>query len=662
MRFFSLMVTFLLLFAVLTINAQKVYLNNKWKETTADKATYYRTIDTLGSALFGVKDYFITGQLQMQGYVSDIKKWERQGEWYWLNDKGDTTAVRNYKDNEQHGLVKVFNPPDTLSFMGYHHMGKRDSLWCWFTPEGLPKTTGYYKGGQMCGDWYYYYPVIRDSATTLPVVKTIQHYEQGKRQGRYANYNTHGIITVAGDYHNGKKDGLWKYYGWVKKEIVETNQNGDTTRYSKKNCNYLREEINYLDDKKHGKSVQYATDSTVSQISFYTFGEPSGQWQKFDHGVQRAEINYLKKREGNYWLSVDDSLNFTVPFKRNRMHGTSITYYPDSTVFGMATFKRGYLTGTAYKYDTLGNPVDTSFFPKHHRSRPLSPKRTFISPPVTRFKNSRTVLSGFKAGKRQRPTIYSNYAKRSDQKAIFTLADDDFEMLKDNNEITYYKKKMYDDALAMNQMQRAGREEIEEMLGLSLDAKVATMLVMDDLLGTTKINVWAVPVSIDTAKRLAPIDSIYVKPIGIYFHELTEGHLTSEMKIVRQDTRWFRDGLAEYASYRAIVALAPRHNTLIWEDLTKNYEKINCKADLYHWIGTGRRGTYEGVKGNRGFYDAAFFFFYDLVNEYGDEILAETLQRLGSVRKPSKTITGDYILAVMGELTGEDMRARLDTY
>lgn len=66
-------ITFFLLIFAVCLNAQnKIFFDKDWKETQEINAVYYRVVEPKGK-LFYIKDYFIDGSKQYEGFLLLIK-------------------------------------------------------------------------------------------------------------------------------------------------------------------------------------------------------------------------------------------------------------------------------------------------------------------------------------------------------------------------------------------------------------------------------------------------------------------------------------------------------------------------------------------------------------------------------------------------------------
>lgn len=139
----------LILAAEMPVIAQDTtYLNAGWKETTADKATYFR-IKMKTDSGWRVTDYYRSGKIQMKGLFLDDSLHMPQGETSWYNDKG--------------GIIR------SCSFL----QGKAEEKETYYYDNGRKKATGTNKAGEKDGEWQGFYQSGKPSGKAI--------YEKGKQ-------------------------------------------------------------------------------------------------------------------------------------------------------------------------------------------------------------------------------------------------------------------------------------------------------------------------------------------------------------------------------------------------------------------------------------------------------------------------------------------------
>ena len=116
-----------------TYAQETIYFDSNWKETTKEKANYYRPIPEEKSKGKLVIDYYISG--------------EKAQEVYHVNGKPDGKYSFYYKS----GALKI---------IGKYTEGKKDGVWKTFSKQGKIKEKGKYKDDEKVGIWKIFYKNI----------------------------------------------------------------------------------------------------------------------------------------------------------------------------------------------------------------------------------------------------------------------------------------------------------------------------------------------------------------------------------------------------------------------------------------------------------------------------------------------------------------------
>ena len=91
-----------------------IYYDSNWEKTTLEKAMFYRLAEK-GTVLWNVKDFYISGKLQMEGKYSTLDPDIQEGYFKWYYESGQKYAEGNFEH------------------------GQRDGLWTFWFPDGLKK-------------------------------------------------------------------------------------------------------------------------------------------------------------------------------------------------------------------------------------------------------------------------------------------------------------------------------------------------------------------------------------------------------------------------------------------------------------------------------------------------------------------------------------------
>lgn len=92
------------------LNAQQdtIYYNINWKETVKDSATFFRPSVKKEGDLFRIKDYFVSGQLQMSGLSKSADDTNWQGKVSWYNEDGKVYQTGQYDNNRLEGEFTTY--------------------------------------------------------------------------------------------------------------------------------------------------------------------------------------------------------------------------------------------------------------------------------------------------------------------------------------------------------------------------------------------------------------------------------------------------------------------------------------------------------------------------------------------------------------------------
>ncbi len=175
MRYFIIAIALFICSISIAQRKASVYYDCNWNTTTADKACYYRTVEDHPSKKGSViaKDFYATGELQMEGTYSSLlpevkngkftwwyktgeKKSEvhyvnghKQGERTWWDKKGNVMEKGTLTSGAQHGTWKGWHANRNLSYEGSYVNGQREKEWKWYHSNGGISAKEVYKGGAL---------------------------------------------------------------------------------------------------------------------------------------------------------------------------------------------------------------------------------------------------------------------------------------------------------------------------------------------------------------------------------------------------------------------------------------------------------------------------------------------------------------------------------
>lgn len=233
---------------------------------------------------------------------------------------------------------------------------------------------------------------------------------------------------------------------------------------------------------------------------------------------------------------------------------------------------------------------------------------------------------------------------------------EELEVVETNGAATYYEDGLDEMAKEVHQVQTEGLQITEEILKEEPLFKLGYLLLKDSLTNMS-IDEAVIPIPA-AAESEEEKDLVLMMTNWVYFHEVTELHLVLGKGILDPNTRWFRDGLADYVAHTVAKQLNPEADSLVMATRVESYEPIKGKADLLNWIGTGSEKKQKGFEGGSGHYAAAMFFFIDLTEKYGEEVIPNLLERLLDHKK----ITSKVLIKELSEITKADIKEMIESY
>lgn len=144
---------------------------------------------------------------------------------YYFN--GNKQVVIEYDEN-QYGKAETFGEDGKLTAKGFYIETAKDSLWSYFSPQGVLYSTENYKNGLKHGISAYYY---KDGSMAQEIewkddakdgiwnkyhengqLKMKSAHKDDRMEGEYIIYSPNGKMEVKGLFTNGLENGTWLVY------------------------------------------------------------------------------------------------------------------------------------------------------------------------------------------------------------------------------------------------------------------------------------------------------------------------------------------------------------------------------------------------------------------------------------------------------------------
>jgi antitoxin component YwqK of YwqJK toxin-antitoxin module len=193
------------------------------------------------------------GAVPAGDYPNKIENGQKEGAWKKVDSAGTVIYIGQFKAGKPYGVFTYFDTdarkmaevnymnggPVTYGKM-YSVSGKlqaegkyvnqlKDSLWTFYTEDGLLLSQEWYKNGKKNGKSVTYHPSTKKIAEIKYFKNDLQDstwttfysdgkkegegtYKNGKQEGKAVWYFSDGQVNIIGKYLHDVKDGIWIYY------------------------------------------------------------------------------------------------------------------------------------------------------------------------------------------------------------------------------------------------------------------------------------------------------------------------------------------------------------------------------------------------------------------------------------------------------------------
>ncbi len=301
-------------------------------------AFYYRLITfDHGKPSGKVRDFFVNGIKQWEGYLLSFNPDTIHGEATFYNTYGNVSTVANYHKGDLHGELRSFYDDGTLKSAGRMQHNRMNGHWEFYHANGQLETRGLYTNDKNVGEFTFYGAngKVAQQAT----------YVDGKFSGLFALYHDNGNPKEKGTYRDGERNGFFEFYhengqvssaGAIKEGLYE-----DEWRFYHPSGR-LRAHGYYLHDLDSGRWTYYYENGQVE-----TEGDAlNGQWH--GHLKSYAEEGYLLnegamidgKKEGEWvYYYPDGSIQSRVIYHNDVRDGMKVFYNQDGVLVQKGVMK-----------------------------------------------------------------------------------------------------------------------------------------------------------------------------------------------------------------------------------------------------------------------------------------------------------------------------------
>ena len=139
-----------------TADTMRIYYDKDWKPTSHSGASYYRNYWKDGTLRI-VRDYFISGQLQMSGAYSGDSFKVHEGKFFYFYENGSPSKTATFVHDNQEGTVKEWFMNGQLQRLAFFKAGKPEGASRSWHQNGRLADSTTFKNGKLNGYevWYF---------------------------------------------------------------------------------------------------------------------------------------------------------------------------------------------------------------------------------------------------------------------------------------------------------------------------------------------------------------------------------------------------------------------------------------------------------------------------------------------------------------------------
>ncbi len=343
-----------------------------------DSIYYYRIARfEAGKPIGKVRDFYITGQKQWEGFLSSNEPEIKEGECTFYYENGKVSSISNFIHNKMNGLSTNYYLNGKISSVGTVKNDSNDGVWHWYYESGNLNGRTTFSNNKVNGllEIFYENGKLKSKGTKINGLldgQSVNYYENGNVEliqnfindnlhGKYEKYYETGNLKVKGLYENNNQIGIWEYFY----------ENGKLEAKGKNNEKGLKQGIwNYYDENGVLNTTEYLEDEVPNGVfsSFY----PSGKLKSkgiYKNGLRDSIWNYyhengklskngsiLKDSLVGVWKYFYENglLKSTGLYVDNKKNDTWNYYYENGNLDATEHLKMGTLDGIYKEYYEKG--------------------------------------------------------------------------------------------------------------------------------------------------------------------------------------------------------------------------------------------------------------------------------------------------------------------
>jgi antitoxin component YwqK of YwqJK toxin-antitoxin module len=334
------------------------------------------------------KTYYSNGQMKSEG---NRKEFLLDSTWKFYRDNGSLSQLITYKNDLKEGVEILYDSLENKMKSFTYHANVKDGEYAVYFKSGKLKEQGKYENNALSG-------ILKefDENDGRIITKTtykngliynqefLNRYDAyGRKVGFWQDLYSFGEIKEEGNYVNGLKQGLFKYYNkqgvfekYLYYEMGQLVQNEEQTKFIEVKKEYdekgrIKQIGSFRGAVKHGhfQSLDstgniiltriFLNDQPIAEGKFDSLGREVGEWKYFyQNGLVRSIGNFKQGKKQGLWtfLSETGKTEQQGKYDNGLLSGTWKWYYASGNLLREENYRKGKLSGSYMEWadDSIG--------------------------------------------------------------------------------------------------------------------------------------------------------------------------------------------------------------------------------------------------------------------------------------------------------------------
>ena len=334
------------------------------------------------------KTYYSNGKLKSEG---NRTLFLLDSTWKFYRENGSLSQLISYKNDLKEG-IEIYYDSLERKVKSYTYLGNvKQGEYVVYFQSGKVKEQGVYENNVLSGVLKEF-DEIDGRLITKKTYKNGLIYSQeklnrydgfGKKIGFWQELYSFGEIKEEGNYVNGLKQGLFKYYNrqgifekYLYYEMGQLVQNEEQTKFIEVKKEYdekgrVKQIGSFRGAVKHGHfqlldstgniitTRIYLNDQLISEGKFDSLGREEGEWKYFyQNGLVRTIGNFKQGKKHGTWIFLSEygKTEQQGKYENGLLSGTWKWYYPSGKLLREENYRKGKLNGSYLELadDSLG--------------------------------------------------------------------------------------------------------------------------------------------------------------------------------------------------------------------------------------------------------------------------------------------------------------------